>query len=79
MRILVNYERSGIVREAFAALGHDVWSCDLEDTDQPGQHIKGDAVEAAYDAGPWDLMIAHPVCRYLANSGSKHLYVGMAK
>ena len=27
----------------------------------------------------WDLMIAHPVCRYLANSGAKHLYVGMKK
>jgi hypothetical protein len=25
----------------------------------------------------WDLLIAHPECTYLANSGAKHLYAGM--
>jgi len=29
MKILVACESSGIVRDAFAAAGHDVWSCDL--------------------------------------------------
>jgi hypothetical protein len=27
--------------------------------------------------GDWDLLIAHPECTYLANSGAKHLYAGM--
>ena len=29
MRVLVACEFSGIVRDAFAARGHDVWSCDF--------------------------------------------------
>lgn len=70
-------ERSGRVRDAFAALGHDAWSCDLESSDTPGNHLQCDARNAA--AQQWDLMIAHPVCRYLANSGAKHLYIGGRK
>jgi hypothetical protein len=27
----------------------------------------------------WDLLIAHPPCTYLANSGAKHLYLGKTK
>jgi hypothetical protein len=30
LRVLIGCETSGIGRRAFAALGHDVWSCDLE-------------------------------------------------
>jgi hypothetical protein len=37
-----------------------------------------DAVDAIYYRY-WDLMIAHPPCTFLANSGAKHLYVGMKK
>jgi len=29
MRVLIACEYSGKVREAFRALGHDAWSCDL--------------------------------------------------
>jgi hypothetical protein len=29
MRVLIACEFSGIVRDAFAALGHEAWSCDL--------------------------------------------------
>lgn len=29
MRVLIACERSGVVRRAFRALGHDAWSCDL--------------------------------------------------
>jgi len=73
MRVLVACEFSGIVREAFASLGHDAWSCDLQPTDKPSpNHIVGDVLDVL-DRG-WDLMIAHPPCTYLANSGSKHLY-----
>lgn len=29
MKVLIGCETSGVVRRAFAARGHDVWSCDL--------------------------------------------------
>lgn len=79
LRVLVACERSGVVRTAFRELGHDAWSNDLEPADDGSRfHIQGDAVRAAY-AGGWDLIIAHPECTYLANSGAKHLYAGMNK
>ena len=71
MRVLVACEFSGIVREAFRAKGHDAWSCDLLPTEIPGNHIQGDVLEILDDG--WDLMIAHPPCTYLANSGVQHL------
>ena len=46
MRVLVACEFSGTVRDAFAALGHDAWSCDLLPSETPGNHIQGDAIEA---------------------------------
>jgi hypothetical protein len=78
-RVLVACERSGVVRSAFRALGHDAWSNDLVPADDSSPfHIQGDAIRAAY-AGDWGLIIAHPECTYLANSGAKHLYAGMNK
>jgi len=69
VKVLVNCEYSGRVREAFRKLGHDAWSCDLiESEDNSPHHIIGDAIEVAYDQ-PWDLMIAHPPCTYMTNSG----------
>lgn len=41
-RVLVACEFSGTVREAFRALGHDAWSCDLLPTEVPGLHYQGD-------------------------------------
>lgn len=69
MKVLVACEFSGIVREAFKARGHDAWSCDLLDSEIPGQHIKDDVVNHL-DKG-WDLMIGHPPCTYLAVSGAR--------
>lgn len=72
MRVLVACEFSGIVREAFAARGHDAWSCDLLPTEKPGQHVVGDVMSYLYGYGaPWDLMIAHPPCTHLAVSGAR--------
>ena len=56
----------------FARKGHDAWSCDILPTETPGQHYQGDVFDIL-DHG-WDLMIAHPPCTYLANSGVQHLY-----
>ncbi len=71
MRVLIACESSGAVREAFRALGHDAWSCDLLPADDGSRfHIQGDAISAAW-ANRWDLMIAHPPCTHLAVSGSR--------
>ena len=72
MRILVACEFSGIVREAFAALGHEAWSCDLLPTEIPGNHYQGDIRDILYASG-WDLMVAHPPCTRLCNSGVRWL------
>ena len=69
MKVLVACEFSGIVREAFRARGHDAWSCDLLESEQPGPHIQGDVLEYLIEG--WDLMIAHPPCTHLAVSGSR--------
>lgn len=72
-RVLVACEFSGIVRRAFAALGHDAWSCDLlAAEDGSNQHIVGDARDILDDG--WDLLIvAHPPCTRLCNSGVRWL------
>tara|TARA_Y100001938_G_scaffold76516_1_gene105886 strand:- start:64 stop:651 length:588 start_codon:yes stop_codon:yes gene_type:complete len=72
MKVLVACEYSGIVRNAFAAKGHDAWSCDILPTESLGNHIKGDVLKHL-DKG-WDLMIAHPPCTYLSNAGARFLY-----
>lgn len=78
MNILIACEFSGIVRDCFRDKGHDAWSCDIIDSERPAYHIKDDVLNiiAKYKI---DLMIAHPPCTYLCNSGAKHLYLGMNK
>lgn len=76
MKVLVACEFSGIVRDAFRRRGHDAWSCDLLPTDSnPRFHIQGDILKHLKEkADTYDLMIAHPPCTYLANSGVCWLY-----
>lgn len=72
-RVLVACEFSGVVRRAFASLGHDAWSCDLlPSDDRSNKHIVGDARAILNDG--WDMMIvAHPPCTRLCNSGVRWL------
>ena len=73
MRVLVACEYSATVRDAFRARGHDAWSCDLLPTDgDPQWHFVGDVFEII--EGDWDLMVAHPPCTYLTNSGVAWLH-----
>ena len=67
MKVLVACEYSGVVRQAFSAVGWDAWSCDLLPSDQPGQHIVGDVSKILDEE--WDMMIAFPPCTYLCSSG----------
>lgn len=77
-RVLVACEYSGIVRDAFAARGWDAWSCDLEETERPSdKHVTGDVIPLLEQ--DWDLLIAHPPCTYLSNSGVGHMYLGKTK
>lgn len=70
LRVLVACEFSGTVRDAFREAGHDAWSCDIYPSVIPGPHIQKDVLEVIHR--DWDLMIAHPPCTHLANSGAKH-------
>ncbi|CAB4170231.1 hypothetical protein UFOVP901_60 [uncultured Caudovirales phage] len=72
MKILIACEFSGKVRNAFSERGHDAWSCDLLPSESPGNHIQSDVLEVLNDG--WDMMIAHPPCTYLSNSGVTWLY-----
>lgn len=67
MKILIACEFSGTVRDAFIKQGHDAVSCDLLPTESQGPHIQGDVLNVLNDG--WDMMIAHPPCTYLTNSG----------
>lgn len=87
MRVLIACEFSGVVRDAFAALGHDAWSCDMLPSESDGgPHIQKDAIAIATRGRefiahnqlypflywkPWDLMIAHPPCTHLSVSGAR--------
>lgn len=75
VKVLVACEFSGRVRDAFANRGHYAISVDLLPTERPGPHHVGDVLEfVGWLPGYFDLMIAHPPCTYLANSGVRWLY-----
>jgi len=68
MRVLVACEYSGTVRDAFIRAGHYAASCDLLPSDSPlGDHYQCNVMDIINN--DWDLMIAHPPCTYLTNSG----------
>jgi hypothetical protein len=72
IRVFIAGEFSGVVRRAFREKGFDAWSCDLLDSeDMSPFHIKDDLFNHINDG--WDLMIAHPECTFLANSGNRWL------
>lgn len=75
MKVLIGCEYSGVVRRAFAARGHDAWSCDfLPAEDGSNQHIVGDVCDHLNDG--WDLLaLFHPPCTRLCNSGVRWLSV----
>lgn len=72
MKILVACEYSGRVRDAFIQKGHEAISCDLLPSEKKGPHYQGDIRKLL--RLHWDLIIAHPPCTYLCNSGVRWLY-----
>lgn len=76
MRVLIACEESQEVCKAFRALGHEAYSCDLQECSggHPEWHIQGDVLPLLKEK--WDLIIAHPPCTYLSNAGARWLYAG---
>lgn len=77
MKVLIACEFSGVVRDAFLAKGHQAISCDILETDKEGPHYCGSVMDIIDDG--FDLMVAHPPCTYLANSGVQHLHKNTAR
>lgn len=87
MRILVACEESQAVTIELRRLGHEAYSCDIQDCSggHPEWHIKGDALKLINGrcsfqtmdgalhaiAGAWDMLIAHPPCTYLTVAGNR--------
>lgn len=92
MKVLIACEESQRVCCAFRELGHEAYSCDIQECSggHPEWHIQGNALD--YINGyamfytmdgkehcipdKWDLLIAHPPCTYLSNAGARHLFRG---
>ena len=87
MKILIACEESQRICEAFRELGCEAYSCDIIECGggHLEWHIQsdvlpllnGDVTFMTADganhnvAGPWDLIIAHPPCTYLTNTGNR--------
>lgn len=70
MNVLIACEFSGVVRRAFRDRGHEAWSCDLLPAEDASRfHLQGDVRQ--WLVPDWHLLIAHPPCTHLANSGAR--------
>jgi hypothetical protein len=83
--MLAGCEMSGQVRDAFARLGWDAWSCDVLPSESPdhytesggsARHIQGDVL-SVFLLGPpgpfeasWDLFVGFPPCTHLSQAGA---------
>ena len=92
MNVLVACEESQRVCIAFRERGHNAFSCDIEPCSggHPEWHIMQDVIPLLNGrcsfrtmdgiehsiGGKWDLIIAHPPCTRLCNSGQRWLYWG---
>ena len=90
MKILVACEESQAATIELRRLGHEAYSCDIQECSggHPEWHIKGDVLpllngdcefntmdgENHYLSGRWDMIIAFPPCTYLSNAGACRLY-----
>lgn len=74
MKVLVACEESQAVTIEFRKLGHEAYSCDIQECSggHPEWHIQGDVLSLLKEK--WDLIIAHPPCTYLSNAGAARLY-----
>lgn len=92
MKILVACEESQRVCIEFRKKGHDAYSCDIQESsgEHPEWHIHQDVLnilngncdfetetgDKHHIKGKWDMIIAHPPCTRLCNSGQRWLHFG---
>ena len=92
MRVLVACEESQAVTIELRKLGHEAYSCDIIGCSggHPEWHIMQDVLplingKCQFETldgthhkidGKWDMIIAHPPCTRLCNSGQRWLYWG---
>lgn len=71
MRILVACEESQAVTKELRRLGHEAYSCDLQECSggHPEWHLQVDALELLKMR--WDMLLAFPPCTDLAVSGAR--------
>jgi hypothetical protein len=71
MKVLVACEESQEVCKAFRELGHEAYSCDIQDCSggHPEWHLKQDVIPLLNQ--DWDLIIAHPPCTFLTVTGNR--------
>lgn len=71
MRILVACEESQAVTIAMRELGHEAYSCDIQECSggHPEWHLQCDALEML--KMQWDMILAFPPCTDLAVSGAR--------
>ena len=76
MRVLVACEESQAVCKAFRQLGHEAYSCDLQECTggHPEWHIHVDALELL--KMKWDMLIAFPPCTYMTKAGAVRMRRG---
>jgi hypothetical protein len=73
MKILVACEESQAVCNAFRAIGHEAWSCDLQPCSggHPEWHLQCDCIDVIKNDF-WDIIIFHPDCTCMSVSGNAH-------
>lgn len=72
MKVLVGCEESQAVCIEFRKLGHEAYSCDLQECSggHPEWHLQMDIFEAI-KLKQWDMLICFPDCTYLTISANK--------
>lgn len=91
-RVLVACEESQAICKAFRSIGIEAYSCDIQECSggHPEWHIMSDVLpllngKCKFNTSDgleheikskWDLIIAHPPCTRLCNSGQRWLYWG---
>ena len=92
MKVLVACEESQAVTKEFRRLGHEAYSCDLQECSggHPEWHIIGNVLPLLNGnwqfktmdgnehsiEGRWDMKIAFPPCTKPSNAGARHLWKG---
>lgn len=72
MRVLVACEESQAVTKELRRLGHEAYSCDIQECSggHPEWHLQQDVIPLLSEK--WDMIIAFPPCTDLAVSGARH-------